>query len=178
MKTKVALLVLAGINLFVKQGFAENAMTNSVSQTNEPSPFKIIVTPRTNRVHIGELFKVGLEVKNVSNTNQSFDVWSCSWYYNWESSNPAIGISEWACLGNYVETVNLRPGESFKETIKINGEEADMRIFKSIPTNTISFRMAFHTGGDIRLYRKGEVIPDVLNGKLYWSDELNIKIYP
>jgi hypothetical protein len=142
MKTKltIAILVLAGgIVFFANPLFAANVTTNSVSQTNEPSPFQIIVTPRKTRVHAGEKFKVGLEVKNVSNTNQTFKVWSCSWDENWRSSNPDVYLPGWACRANWVGDVSLAPGESFKETL--NREEMEMCVPQSVTTNKVIFRM-------------------------------------
>jgi hypothetical protein len=179
MKTKltIALLALAGgIILFANQIRAADSATNAVSQTNELSRLKIIVTPRKIRVHIGEPFKVALEVKNVSNTNQQFKVWGCSWYENWKSSNPVIGIKAWACLANGAETVNLAPGESFKETL--NGKEAEMEIFQPVSTNRISFRMAFITGASFHFYKLGETIPDDEKEKIYYSNEVTIDINP
>jgi hypothetical protein len=180
MKTKLTaiarLILICGIIFSANQILAADSMTNSVSETNEPSPLKIIVTPSKTRVHAGEKFKVGLEVKNVSNTNQSFKVWGCSWYENWKSSNPAIQLIPWACLANGVGTVNLAPGELFKETL--NGKEAEMQVSQSVATNKISFRMCFHTGGSIHLYKPGEFVPDDVKGKSYWSDEVTININP
>ena len=131
--TTIARLILfAGIILSANQIFAADSATNSVSGTNEPSPFKIIVTPRKTRVHVGERFKVGLEVKNVSNTNQTFKVWSCSWYENWKSSAPAVRLMPWTCRANGIDDVSLAPGESFKETL--NGEEMEMKVLPSTAT--------------------------------------------
>jgi hypothetical protein len=112
----------------------------------------------------------------VSNTDQSFLVWSCSWFENWKSSNPVVELKSWACRRNVVGTVNLAPGELFKETL--NGEEAEMQILQSVSTNKISFRMAFHTGGSVRLYKSGETIPDDVKGKTYLSGEVTIDLIP
>ena len=179
MKTKLTifwLLILTGGIIFLENSIFAADTTNFVSQTNEPSPFKIIVTPRKTRVRAGEKFKVGLEVKNISSTNQSFKVWSCSWYENWKSDNLAVYLPGWTCRANGVDTVNLAPGESFAETL--NGKEMEMQVIQSVSTNKISFRMAFHTGGSIQLYKSDEVIPDDVKGKIYWSDEVTININP
>jgi hypothetical protein len=59
----IALLLLAIGGIFLAhQIFAADSVTNFISQTNEPSTFQIIVTPRKTRVHVGEPFKVALEV--------------------------------------------------------------------------------------------------------------------
>jgi len=183
--TTIARLILAGGIIFVtNQIFATDSVTNSISQTNEPSPFKIIVTPKRNRVHVKEPFQVSLMVKNISNTNQQFKVWSCSWYENWKSSKPAIGLRGWACTANRPVDIHLTPGESFKE--ELNGNGAEMEIFQPISTNEISFRMGFipTVWGDIHIYNPAQHswrtnqswIED--RKTIYWSDEVNIKINP
>jgi hypothetical protein len=180
MKTKLTsitrLILICGIIFSVNRIFAVDSATNSIGATNEPSPFKINVTPRKTRVHAGEKFKVGLEVKNVSNTNQTFKVWSCSWWENWSSSNPAVRLVGWGCAENGPMKVNLAPGESFKETL--NGKEADLEVPQSVSTNKISFHMVFHTGASIHLYKPGETIPDDVKGKIYYSNEVTISINP
>jgi hypothetical protein len=174
-KLTIALLALAGgIILFANSIFAADSTTNSVSQTNEPSPFQITVTARKTLVHVGESFKVSLEVKNISNTNQSFLVWSCSWWENWKSNNRFVYLPAWDCGQNAPMTVNLAPDESFRETL--NGNEMPMRVVDSVSTNRISFRMAFHTGGSVHLYKADEIMPDDVKGKIYWSNEVTIDL--
>ena len=164
--------------------FASGSVTNSVSQTNELSPLQIIVTPRKTRVHVGEPFKVSLEVKNVSNTNQQFKVWSCGWSQNWKSSNPVIRFREWNCRANWPMDVHLAPNASFKE--ELNGKEMDMEFIQTGSTNKVAFRMGFTptVWGDVRIYNPNNNgwrtnqwwIED--HTRIYWSDEVSININP
>jgi hypothetical protein len=188
MKTKLSAIVLlflaGGLIFFLGSIFAADATTDSVSGTNAASPFKITVTPRKTHVQVGESFVVGLEVKNVSSTNQSFKVWSCSWYENWVSSNPVVQIKSWACTENCPIEIKLAPGESFKE--ELNGEEAKMEIVQSVSTNKVFFRMHFMPLilGDAKVYNPDgksfrtfrTEIPDFKAP--FWSDEVGITIDP
>jgi len=169
----IFLALITGTIFYSNLGFAADSLANSFDLTNVPSPFQITLTPRKTRVHVMEPFKISLEVKNVSHTNQSFVVWSCSWPMNWRSSNPAVEWVGWSCAQNGAMKVNLASGESFKETLF--GEEKEMRVSQSISTNKISFRMTLHPGA---AHRFGETIPDDEKGKLYWSNEVTIELIP
>lgn len=168
MKTKLTTTLLAlagGIIVFANQTFAADATANSVSQTNEPSPFTIIVSPEKSRVHIKEVFKVELEVKNISNTNQSFAVMSCSWMEHWRSDNGQIGTwPGWACIANAPIKIELASGESWKKELK-------MWIPEPVSTNRVSFRMSFTP-------LPFEVVPPhVENGKYVWQKKKGVKTY-
>ncbi|MEI8291059.1 MAG: hypothetical protein WCH99_16460 [Verrucomicrobiota bacterium] len=170
---KILLALAAGPIFLTNLVFAADSLTNSVGQTNETSPFQIIVTPRKTRVQVMEPFKISIAVKNVSHTDQSFVVWSCSWPMNWKSSNPAVEWVGWSCAQNGAMKVNLASGESFKETLF--GVEKEMRVAQSISTNKISFRMALHPGA---AHRFGQSLPEDEKGKLYWSNEVTIDLIP
>ena len=139
----------------------------ALGQTNESSPLQIIVTPEVGRVHVMEPFKVSLEIKNVSNTNQFFKDMSCSWYDNWKSDNPNVGLISWNCELNGPSTVELAPGEIYHETL--NNEDGKMEIYHEVPTNSISFRMSF-TPGDLYVHSERK--------QIYWSNNVTIKINP
>ena len=168
MKPKLIIaLLFGGIIFFANQVFATDLAINSVSQTNEPSPFKITATPRTNQVHIMEPFKVSLEVENISKTNQSFVIMSCSWTDNWHSDNEMVGWKGWNCQSNFGYTKNMAPGEIFRQ-------EGEMRVFRSALTNKVSFRMALHPGN----YNDPSTDLNYKRGKNYWSNEVTIEVIP
>jgi hypothetical protein len=190
MKTKLAAIVflvrIVGVFLPTSKIFAADSMTNSVTGTNEPSPFKIIVTSTKTRVHVGEPFNVALELKNVSSTNQSIGVWSCSWEENWRSSNPNIPIlGSIACLQNGVKHISLAPSELFKQKWE-DGKEIQMQVLPTVKTNKITFRISFtpSTWGEIYFHdSSGKIvktnqwwIEDPKN--TYLSDEITININP
>lgn len=176
MKTKLTMMLLVftgGIILFANQIFAADS-TNAVGQVNETSPLKIIVTPEKSRVHVKEPFTVSLEVKNVSNTNQSFTVMYCSWYEQWQPDNPAVQMIPWNCMMNYPMKVSLAPGQSFKEKVNNLGEEMKMQVITAT-TNKISFKMGFTPlvltpDNQRHRYSRSE--------KTYWSDAVTVTVNP
>jgi hypothetical protein len=172
--TTPGLLILVGsIMLFSPSIFAADSKTNVLEQTKETEPFKIIVTPSKKRVHVKESFKVALEVKNITNTNRSFVVMSCSWDEHWRSDNPIIGsVTQFICTMNYPMNVNLVLGESYKR-------EGDMQLFQAISTNKVSFRMGFTPMDYTPLHMEnGRFIPPVEKEgkKTYWSDEVTVEV--
>jgi hypothetical protein len=194
MKTKLIsitrLILICEIFFSVNQIFAADSATNSVSGTNEPSPFKIIVMPRKTRVRAGEKFKVGLEVKNVSNTNQLIKIWTCGWGDNWESGNPAVKMwSPTQCRSNVLIEHKLASGESYKH--ESDFQEAKMEVIQSLETNKVVFRVGFTSGFYVMLpdsfFAHGKQEPQSSRAdqgnpnaayKTYWNDDVAIEVVP
>jgi len=117
-----------------------------------------------------EPFKVALQVKNVSNTNQSFVVMSCSWYENWHSNNRLIGWNVWNCLSNFGYSVKLAPGEVFKQ--ELNGNEKELCVYEKTSTNKVSFRMELHSGN----FNDPSTYSNFRTSKFYSSNEVTIDV--
>jgi hypothetical protein len=174
MKTKLTIVLLAlagGIIFFANQTLAADATTNSVAQTNEPSPFQIIVTPKKSRVHIGERFEAEIDVKNITHTNQLFGVMLCSWPEHYGTDNPNVQNATWfACTRNFPIKVNLAPNESYTKKLMFE-------VSRAVATNQISFRVSFRpfiVGKD----RPGGFYYEPKPGKIYLSDPVNLAINP
>jgi hypothetical protein len=137
-----------------------------VKPPKQTAPFKIIVTPATNQVHRGGNFKVHLQVKNVTNTNQYFDTWSCAWFGNWTTDSLIVGFGDWGCDSNGREHVELAPGESWENDL-------DLTVNESVVTNEVSFRMGFTPAGF-----QAPRDPNPEKWKYYWSNEVTINMTP
>ena len=175
MKIKLTAIKLAvsvsGIILIATQLFAAGSTTNSVSETNESSPFKIIVAPKKNRIHFGERFEAEVDVKNITSTNQLFGVWLCSWPDHYGTDNPNVGNATGsACLRNFPIKVNLAPNESYKNKLMFE-------VVRAMATNQVSFRVRFQpfiVGKD----KGGGGYFEIKPGKAYWSDQVTLSLNP
>jgi hypothetical protein len=167
MKAKLTKIIASAafIGCLAKQVLAEEQIINSANQTNELSPFEITVSPEIFKIHIKEIFKVRLEVKNISNTNQHFTIMSCSWWEHWVSDNRQIGMwPGYACAQNKPVKVELAPGESWKKDLK-------MWVPEPVTINKISFKMSFEP------LPFDPVTPHVQNGKEIWQIKKKAETY-
>lgn len=182
LKTMV-LLALAGITIFCASPIFAADLTNTIEQTKEAEPFEIIATLLTNQMHINNLkepLKIALEVKNVTNTNQSFEIMNCGWPSQWRSDSPFIGVATplYSCTRNFPIAIVLPPGKSWENEIK-------MWAPGPVSTNKISFRMGFAplVWGPIDRYssvhNSSQTNQFWIDGeKFYWSNEVTIDLIP
>ena len=117
---------------------AADPVTNAAIQSKEAQPFKVIVIPATNRVHLKENFKVAVKVRNQTSTNQNLCVMSCSWAQHWKTdSDFIVSHAMFVCWDNSPMRINLPPGDSYEK-------ELPLWIPQPVSTNKISFRMVFN----------------------------------
>ncbi len=135
----------------------------------EIAPFKIIVTPATNQVHIGDKFKVHLQVRNVTNTNQYFDTMTCSWDENWTTDSLFVGSESWGCDRNVPVHVELDPGRPGRTW----ANDMDLVVNQSVRTNKFTFRMGFTP---ICHHAPHDSNPE--KWKFYWSDFVAMNLIP
>ena len=178
---KMALLALTGSAVLFAQPIFAAGMTNTIA--NEP--FKVTTTLVTKSFHVDD-FKAPLRIRcvvqNITDTNQSIKVWSCSWPEQWKSSDlrieSSVGI---ACTANTPITVNLMPGKSWENELKMFSPDYGKRQKQK---ETISFRLGFSplvfgpkflcdTNNHCTPYQGWD------NGKkTYWSNELKVDLLP
>ena len=175
MKTKLLLVLAGGIILFANQTLAADATTNFVSQTNEPSPFKITVTPTKKEFHINEIISIHIKIENVTKVDQSVVMWSCSWWMQFPITNEQLRIwPGYICDSNVPLAVDIPPGKPCERELKLV-------VSGPVPTNRISFRVRFvpldYTGW--RSENGQIVFPIVKDSKTsYLSDEATIHLIP
>ena len=152
-------------NRMKRPSYWSNAIKITLDESpKEIAPFKIIVTPATNQVHRGEKFKVHLQVKNVTNTNQYFDTMSCGWDFNWITDGFVVGFEPWGCNSNIPEHIGLVPGESWEKDL-------DLTVNESAGTNKVSFRMGFTPDGMLTPRD-----PNPEKWKFYWSNFVTMNL--
>ena len=76
--------------------------TNLAGDAADTNSLRVVVIPSKTEVHVKETFKVALRVENLTTTNQTVRVWSCSWDQEWKTSNTNISWLGWDCNGNLV----------------------------------------------------------------------------
>ena len=101
MKPKLLLclaLVLSG---------ALEAFSTSAADTNS---LRVVVIPSEAEVHVGEHFNLALQVENPTTTNQYVRVMSCSWWQQWQPSNPSIFFNTEGCTWNAPMSLEIAAG--------------------------------------------------------------------
>lgn len=56
-------------------------------QPSPHSPLRVTVVPSKTEVRVSEPFTLALRVENISQTDQTIRVMTCSWQDEWKSSN-------------------------------------------------------------------------------------------
>jgi hypothetical protein len=156
MKSKLTLCLA----LILSGGFANAADTNSL---------QVVVIPSKTEVHVKEKFKVALRVENLTTTNQTVRVWSCSWYDDWKTSNTNISLVFWDCTRNFPENVDVPPGGAYTN-------ELEMLIPEPISEKTLSFRMGFTPIDSKQTFPFP--IGQIDSKQTFWSNEVKLKILP
>ena len=122
----------------------------------DSSPLRVVVVPSKTEVRVREPFTLALWIKNISQTNQTIRVMSCSWQDEWKSSNPKIALGGCVCTVNAPVTILLPPGGAYTNA-------SETRIYEPIGGRMLSFRMGFASMG---------------SDETIWSDEVKLRILP
>ncbi|MEO5804809.1 MAG: hypothetical protein ABIR24_14895 [Verrucomicrobiota bacterium] len=120
----------------------------------KPGPLRVEVTASTNEVRLKESFKLVLRVENISKTDQTIRVMSCSWDQHWQSSNPAVSWVPWDCSNNFAMSVKLAPGNAYTN-------QMEMLVPQPTKEKKLSFRMGF---------------TPLESTNTLWSNEVTIKV--
>jgi hypothetical protein len=112
--------------------------------------------PSKTEVRVKEKFKVALRVENLTTTNQTVRVWSCSWDEEWKTSNTNISWLGWDCTRNVARNVEIPPVGAYTN-------ELEMLIPEPISEKTLSFRMGF---------------TPIDSNQTFWSDDVQLRIIP
>jgi hypothetical protein len=149
MKSKIILclaLVLSG-SLF--------GCSTTNQHRSDTNLLKVVVKPEKTQVHAGEHFNLALRVENTATTNQYVRVMSCSWWEQWQQSNPSIFFNTEDCTWNAPTSLEIPAGGAITFDLKAYLSEPVSRKF--------SFQMGFTPIG---------------SKKIFWSNDVKLKILP
>jgi hypothetical protein len=100
---------------------------------------------------LGNRFDVRVRVVNRSKTPQSNGVMTCSMWDNWTTKSDRLYVEPRTCFGNFVQTVELKPGGVYEDTITLTLNVRD-------ESTTEAFRMGFTSRGGARTYWSNPLI--------------------
>jgi hypothetical protein len=121
----------------------------------DTNSLKVVVKPEKTQVHVGEHFNLALRVENTATTNQYVRVMSCSWWQQWQPSNPSIFFDTEDCTWNAPMSLKIPAGGAITFDLKVSVSELVSRKF--------SFQMGFTPIG---------------SKETFWSDDVKLKILP
>ena len=103
------------------------------------SKLKIEVKPAKMLVKNGQEISIDTIIENVGKEVQRLEVWSCSYYDNWNVDSPFVKLQGWACRKNGVIEVALKPKEKYEKELrlKINVPAEEIQVEK------ITFKLGF-----------------------------------
>lgn len=91
----------------------------AVSASVSAAPLTLEVKPAATVWQVGKSVNVGVRVTNASTTEQTFDVYSCSFSDSFASKDPALGIPGVSCDKNVIHTKKLAPGKAWEDTLEM-----------------------------------------------------------
>jgi len=155
MKTKVIASILCAL-LFLAVSRAAAADDKPVSKDKT---WLIEATPSPATVSPGGGIKLEVTIKNITGTNQTFDLPSYGWWAH--SDNPSVIFPAWpkrTGLGPVVifKTVTVAPGQAYTNTWTAT-------IAPATPPGELTFRMGFP------LHRDSW-------GDYYWSSDIKLQV--
>jgi RNA polymerase sigma factor (sigma-70 family) len=118
------------------------------------SPFRVTVDLQRKPVRVKQPFKVSVQVVNSSQSRQSFQVANGNWEMHWKPSNDRVYWVPRAVFRNFIETVNLDPGQAYQKT-------GYMVIAPEKPQKEVTFKLGFTPAA---------------SKQTYWSDEVTLQI--
>lgn len=151
------------------------ACTTCFGQTKDPISVNIEIIGKGNIYDTilkgREQYFIRFEITNNEDTTLPVTTWTCSWDNNWRTDSDSVYILGWGCDGNYPETINLPPGKSLVSYAGIYGKSTlknkVIRLgFANCSKEFIDYGITF-----LAKSRKPE-------GKVYWSNEVQIKSEP
>lgn len=86
-------------------------------------------------------FSVSTTIRNVSAGEQTIQVTACGFAYQWQTDNPEVYVDGGACSKNAIDTIRLRPGETYTRSIPVFIEiHSD---FADAERKAVTFRLGF-----------------------------------
>jgi hypothetical protein len=160
MKTRLTIALLAldcGIILFANPIFAMDSVTNLVEQV-KAKPFQVTITPTKKAFHTNEPICIYTKVENVTETNQTVVLWSCSWWEQFRSTSLQIKLwPGYHCTANAPLSVEIPAGKSWEKELKL-------WVSEPVLTNTVSFQIKFVPLDYVQpRFEDGHFTPLVLN---------------
>ena len=120
----------------------------------EANSLRVVVIPSKTNVRVKEAFRVALRMENPTTNFETVRVMCCSWFEEWQISDPNISWLGWDCPKNFPLDVGIPPGGAYTN-------ELAMVIPQAIAQDTFSFRMGFTSIG---------------GGKTFWSDDVKLHV--
>ena len=170
---------------------------NSFCQTNQHLPLQMTITLKNTWTPMSDAFTsfysltnyfsatLEVEIKNITTTNQSFNMWSCSYAKNWKTDNQNVSLHyrHLFCAENAPVDHELEPGQCYKF-------EMVWMAHVEVSTNHLAFRLGFapnrwsfrergsiyNRANEGKEFSKENSTADELSKTTYWSNEMTVKI--
>lgn len=110
-----------------------------------------------NQVKDGKDFILATAIRNVGKTDQSIDVYPCTYQKQWISDNPLVHPEEVVCRQNSLIVFKLKPGEAYQRSIFVY---VDLRRSEAKPTN-VTFRLEYGTKTGLGAWKPWPTIPPI-----------------
>jgi hypothetical protein len=134
----------------------------STTEQHRPdtNSLKVVVKPGKTQVHVREHFKLALRVENPTTTNKYVRVMFCSWWQQWQPSDPSIFFITENCTFNAPISLKIPAGGAvtFDLEVYVSGAVSIDPVMRKL-----SFQMGFTPIG---------------SKKIFWSKEVTIKVIP
>jgi RNA polymerase sigma factor (sigma-70 family) len=119
-------------------------------------PLRVTIELRKDRARARQPFQVRVSVVNVSQSPQSFRVANGSWEMHWKISNDRVHWVPRAVFRNFIETVELRPGQACTKT-------GSLFVVPGAGQKELTFKMGFTPDG---------------SKQTNWSNEVTLSLEP
>jgi len=100
---------------------------------------KVEISVAQSTTKSNEEFAVSTSIRNVSSDEQSLQIWSCSYPWQWTTDNPAVHITDTSCKKNDVIHVRLKPNEAYERTLSIHVGI----VVEHLAQRPVTFRLRF-----------------------------------
>jgi hypothetical protein len=110
----------------------------------------VTVELRKDRARVRQPFPVAVSVVNVSKSPQSFRVANGSWETHWKFSNNRVHWVPRAVFRDFIETVELRPGQAYTKT-------GEAFVVPGPGPERVTFKVGFTPDGSKTTYWSNEV---------------------
>ena len=126
--------------------------------------FRAEIKVTRTEVENNETFSVITAIRNTGVTEQSLDIWPCTYPGQWIPNNPIVHVNEIACLKNPLVTIRLKPGKAYERTVPVHIELPSHRGRRG----KVTFRLGYGTKTPMGSWKPWPNIPPI------WSNPLTV----
>lgn len=144
-------------------GIAGMCVFPGITASGQRATIRVIVDSARHTVKNGENFLVSISIKNLTNDQQSLQIWSCSFPEEWISDNSVVHIPNVPCKKNSAIWITLKPRESYDQQFAIYiALPADYRA-----PEPVNFRLGFEP---ISFQETAAISPPI------WSNSVKVDV--